>query len=159
MSTSRKFLAVVVLLGSALILIAVLLPHEPPRTVLNQFRAAKNIQKLITAEQKYTARHPDIGFACNIGGLHEEHSDSEDSLVDSILASGIESGYHFEIRCPQGSSQKVTTYTVTALPVVLGKTGNYAICSDQGGMIWYSENGSASDCLAMHKPMEFPTTE
>lgn len=87
-------------------------------------------------------------YACKLSDLGEQN------LVDQVLASGTKSGYHFELRCLQQGSQKVTGYAITALPVMPGRTGNYALCADQSGEIWYSENGKASDCLAMHKPIE-----
>jgi hypothetical protein len=39
-------------------------------------------------------------------------------------------------------------------PVNAGTTGKYAVCTDQSGQIWYSENGSAAECLETRKPIE-----
>jgi hypothetical protein len=123
-----------------------------PRIVLNQHSAVRSIEDVSLAERKYAARHPETGYACNLSDLGEQGS--EIGLVDRLLASGAKSGYHFDIRCPQNGNQKATAYTITALPVEPGHTGTYALCSDQRGEIWYSENGSAADCLETRKPIE-----
>jgi hypothetical protein len=121
-----------------------------PRIFLNQRRAILSIEDVSLAERKYAARHPETGYACNLSDLGEQGS--EVGLVDRVLASGTKAGYHFEIQCPQRESQKVAHYAIIATPGNPGTTGRYALCTDQSGEIWYSENGLASDCLAKHKP-------
>jgi hypothetical protein len=123
-----------------------------PRMFLNQLRAVRSIEDVTLAERKYAARHPETGYACNLSDLGEQGT--EIGLVDRVLASGTKSWYHFDIRCAQNGNQKATAYTITALPVEPGHTGTYALCSDQRGEIWYSENGSAADCLETRKPIE-----
>jgi hypothetical protein len=122
-------------------------PPSTPRVFLNQRRAVQSIGNLNLAEHEYAVRHPDKGFACDLGNLGEQAT-----LVDPVLASGTKSAYNFEIRCPK-SGHKATTYTITAIPVEPGRTGEYALCADQSGEIWYSEDGSPSNCLRMHKPV------
>lgn len=46
-----------------------------------------------------------------------------------------------------------TTDGLAYVPTKLGIYGNYALCSDQTGEVWYSENGSAPDCLRIRKPI------
>lgn len=123
-----------------------------PRVFLNQHRAILSIEDTSLAEQKYAARHPETGYACNLRDLGEQGS--EVRRVDRVLASGTKAGYHFEIQCPQRESQKISHYAIIATPVNPGTTGKYALCTDQSGQIWYSENGSAVDCLEMRKPIE-----
>jgi hypothetical protein len=69
------------------------------------------------------------------------------------LASGTKSAYRFEVLCRLDAHQKATSYTITAVTTEPGITGTYALCSDQSGEIWYSENGLTSDCLAIRKPV------
>ena len=127
-----------------------------PRVFLNHRRAVESIRKLNRAEYNYSGRHPDAGFARTLSDLGEQGSEPESGLgpVDRVLASGTKSSYHFEIRCPQGGSQRITGYTITATPAEPGRTGKYALCTNQNREIWYSENALAADCLAMHKPIE-----
>lgn len=119
-----------------------------PRMFLNQRRAMLSIRDLSTAERNCAAQRPGAGYACNLNDL------SEQGLVDGVFASGTRAGYHFEIRCLQDSGPKVMGYTITSVPVSPGTTGKYAVCADQSGEVWYGEDGLASDCLAMRKPVE-----
>jgi hypothetical protein len=141
------FIAIVFWLGIS--------PPKTPRIFLNQRRAVESIRNLNLAEHDYAAQHPNTGFACNLSDLGEHGSESSSrvALVDRVLASGTKSSYHYGIRCSP-SVGRATAYTITAAPTEPGSTGQYALCADQSGEIWYSENGSISDCLATHKPVE-----
>ena len=152
----RTFLAVFIVMFASAVFFLAIFPPSTPRIFLNQRRAVESIRQLNVAEHDYAAQHPDAGFACNLSDLGEQGSESRSSVghVDRVLASGTKASYHFEILCPQDDSQKATRYTITAVPVEAGMTGKYALCSSQSGEIWYSENGTASDCLAMRKPVE-----
>jgi hypothetical protein len=150
----RTFLIVLTAFFIAIALWLGIFPPRAPRVFLNQRRAVESIRTLNLAEHEYVARHPDRGFACNLSdfGKHGSEPLSRVALVDRVLASGTKSSYRFEVRCV--GDQKPTGYTITAIPMEPGTTGKYALCTDQIGEIWYSESGVASDCLAMHKPIE-----
>ena len=141
---------------SAVLLLAIFLPQETPRLVLNQYRAVHSVRDLSLAEHNYALQHLDTGFACDLGELGEQSSKPGDEvgLIDRVLASGTKSSYHFELMCFQSRAEKADSYTITAVPTKPGRSGSYAFCTDQNGEIWYSENGSASDCLAKHKQIE-----
>jgi hypothetical protein len=143
------------LFASAVLLLGVL-PPRTSRIFMNQRRAVASLRDLNRAQQTYAARQPEVGFACNIGDLGGQGSGplSSGGLVDRVLASGTKSAYRFEIRCPQGDGQIASTYAILAVPLVSGITGKYVLCTDQNGEIWYSDDGSPSDCLAMRKPVE-----
>ncbi len=152
----RTFLAVFIVIFVSAVFLLAIFPPSTPRIFLNHRRAVESIRQLNLAEHDYAAQHPDAGFTCNLSDLGSQGSESlpRVGLVDQLLASGTKNSYHFEILCSQYSGQKATRYTITALPVEAGMTGKYALCSSQSGEIWYSENGSVSDCLAMRKPVE-----
>jgi type IV pilus assembly protein PilA len=65
-------------------------------------------------------------------------------LIDSVLASGIKSGYRFTYTVgttdPGGN---VVSYTITATPVSPGTTGQRSFFTDQSGTIRASSNGVA----------------
>jgi hypothetical protein len=151
----RKFLLALTVFFIAIVLWLGVFPPKTSRIFLNQRRAVASIRNLNLAEHNYAAQHPNTGFACNFDDLGEQGSGtlSRVALVDRVLASGTKSSYHFDIRCPS-SAGTAATYTITAVPVEPGITGQYALCTDQSREIWYSENGSPSDCLATHKPVE-----
>jgi len=122
-------------------------PSNTPRTFLNHRRAVASLQRLNLAERAYAHQHPADGFACNFNDLAEQ------GAIDSVLATGSKAAYMFEIGCLANKAQTNTAYTITAVPTVPGKTGIYALCSDQSGEIWFSENGSTSDCLVERRPV------
>jgi len=153
MKLVKRVLSTLALLLVAAALWIGLFPPSTPRIFLNQRRAVQSTEELDLGEHNYAARHPGVGFACKLRDLGGESSDPV-ADVDAVLASGTKAGYHFELQCPQSSDGKHTSYTVTAVPTNPGTTGIYALCSDQRGEIWYSENGAASDCLAMRRPVE-----
>ena len=143
----RSFLVGLIVLVSAVIWVGVF-PPSTPRIFLNQRRATISIRELNLAQKNYSAQHPRIGYACHLSDLAEQ------GTVDRVLASGTKSGYHFEIGCSQRGAEKAETFAITAVPVIPGVTGQYALCADQRGEVWCSDKGSVPDCLAMHKPVE-----
>lgn len=155
-SVKAMLLAVVIVaLASAVFWLAVF-PPMASRVLLNQHRAVQSIRNLNRAEHRYAALHPDAGFACNLSDLGEQDPQQPPGvgLVDKVLASGTKASYHFVVHCTEDREPKVLSYTITAVPVTPGTSGKYALCTDQGGEIWYSEEGSPSGCLAIHKPIE-----
>lgn len=123
-------------------------PLSTPRIFLNQRSATKSLREVNLAQQSYSAQHPHTGSACTLSDLGEQ------GAVDGVLASGTKSGFHFEIQCPERAAQKAERFTITAVPVNPGVTGQYALCGDQSGEVWYSERGSVSDCLAIRKQID-----
>lgn len=144
----RTFLVVIAAIFLATFIWLGIYPHEASRIFLNHRRAVLSMRSMGLAERAYAAQHPDAGYVCNLGDLGQL------GLVDRLSASGTRNGYHFEIRCPQDGGQEAMGYTITAVPVSPGMTGNYALCTDQSGQVWYSENGLVSDCFAMRKLIE-----
>ena len=71
-------------------------------------------------------------------------------LLDNDLATtGYKSGYIFKItNCEKvtvSGTERVTGYTLTAVPASVGKTGNRGFCSDQfGGNPKYDPAGGAN---------------
>jgi hypothetical protein len=140
----RSFLVGLIVLISAAIWGA-FRPLSTPRIFLNQRRATMSIREVNLAQQNYLAQHPRTGYACTLSDLGEQ------GAVDGVLT---KAGYHFEIQCPQRGAQNAERFTITAVPVSPGVTGQYAFCADQSGEVWYGELGLVSDCLATRKQVE-----
>ena len=65
-------------------------------------------------------------------------------LIDSVLASGVKSGYRFAYgAAATDPSGNVQSYTVTATPVTPGQTGQRSFYTDQSGTIRSTSNGTA----------------
>jgi type IV pilus assembly protein PilA len=71
-------------------------------------------------------------------------SSASADLIDSVLASGIKSGYRF-VYAPGTTdpSGNVLSYTITATPVVAGSTGQRSFFTDQSGTIRNTSSGNA----------------
>ena len=71
-------------------------------------------------------------------------SSASADLVDSVLASGVKSGYRFAYAAvatdPAGN---VLSYTITATPVVPGSSGQRSFFTDQSGTIRSTATGTA----------------
>jgi hypothetical protein len=145
MAFTRRSLLVVLILFISAVIWGAFRPLSTPRIFLNQRRAIMSIREVNLAQQNYSAQHPRTGYACTLSDLGEQ------GAVDGVLT---KAGYHFEIQCPQRGAQKAERFTITAVPVSPGVTGQYALCADQSGEVWYSEHGLVSDCLSMRKQVE-----
>jgi type IV pilus assembly protein PilA len=70
-------------------------------------------------------------------------------LIDSVLASGVKSGYKFAyVAGATDPSSDVLTYTITATPVVAGSTGQRSFFTDQSGTIRNTSSGTADSTSA-----------
>ena len=70
-------------------------------------------------------------------------------LIDSVLASGIKSGYRFTYAAgATDPSGNVLSYTITATPVVPGSSGQRSFFTDQSGTIRNTNNGNADSTSA-----------
>ncbi|HEX8924694.1 MAG TPA: pili assembly chaperone, partial [Terriglobales bacterium] len=101
-----------------------------------------------TAEVTYAATYPDVGFAAalsNLGGTSTGSASSASAgLLDQVLANGTKSGYTFTAVGSGASGGINTNYTVTALPLTVGTTGQRAFFSDQSGVIRYNTTGTTA---------------
>jgi type IV pilus assembly protein PilA len=98
----------------------------------------------------YSVTFPSHGYACSLQVLGGDSSAGPPSanavqLLPNDLASGIKSGYIFTIsNCTRENlhdSNRVTGFTVTAVPQAVGKTDNRGFCSDEYGAIKYDPTG------------------
>jgi type IV pilus assembly protein PilA len=70
-------------------------------------------------------------------------------LIDSVLASGVKSGYRFSYApVAVDPSGNVLSYSITATPVVPGSTGQRSFFTDQSGTIRSTSNGTADSTSA-----------
>lgn len=77
--------------------------HDPTPAVDSRRRAILSITQLGLAERICALRQPSSGYSCELSDLGEQ------GLVDSVLASGTKSGYHFEIRRLRVEAKTVRT--------------------------------------------------
>ena len=138
---TRNMLLGLLAVGCLMIVIGVILPPlSQPRIPMNHMRAAHSSVQLITAERQYAERFPAIGFTCDLGQLEQA------GFVDKVLASGERAGYHYELHgC--STTAPVTAFSFSAVPIIQGKTGEFAFCANQEGVVWYAKGGPAGECF------------
>jgi type IV pilus assembly protein PilA len=120
----------------------------------NDLSAVNSVQTITKAELQYESTYPANGYACTLVALGGDPSAGAPSptaaqILPMDLASGFKSGYIFTItNCSKvtiNGTDRITGFTVTAVPQTVGKTGDRGFCSDQFGTIKYDPAG-ASNC-------------
>jgi type IV pilus assembly protein PilA len=132
----------------ALILVAILLPHQlVSRVARDEASAMESLHALTHLELRYSAAHPSKGFTCDFALLKTEALLNGEQIHKGFLSSNSFDGYKFSLTgCEVGPEGVVVRYKATALPLVPGKTGFRAFCTDQTGELRYGVNGSAESC-------------
>jgi type IV pilus assembly protein PilA len=120
----------------------------------NETSAINSVQAIIKAEIQYSDSFPANGYACSLTALGGETGSGSPSptsaqLIQSDLASGFKSGYIFNItNCTKvtvNNTDRITGFTVTAVPQAPGKTGDRGFCSDEnGGSPKYDSTGGTN---------------
>ena len=120
----------------------------------NETSAIQSLRTIHEAEIQYQSEFPANGYACSLAALGGDPSSGPPSpqgaqLIQSDLASGFKSGYMFNItNCTKvtiNNQDRVTGYTLTAVPQAVGKTGDRGFCTDQfGGSPKYDPAGGTN---------------
>ena len=119
----------------------------------NDLSAVQSIHTLINAENMFESNYPTSGFACSIQALGGDPKSGAPTptaaqLIQPDLASGLKSGYIFTIaNCTKinaGGTDRITGYSITAVPQTVGTTGDRAYCADQSGIIKFDPAGGSN---------------
>jgi type IV pilus assembly protein PilA len=114
--------------------------------------ALNHLRTINAAEVSYAATFPELGFACTIadlGGAGEPTPGSA-GLIDAGLSSGRLDGYIISIEVCSGSP--VDGFSISAVPEDR-QSGLRAFCSDESGIIRFSDDGSGNTCLSAGDPV------
>jgi hypothetical protein len=123
-----------------IVLIGATVPLSQPRIPMNHRRAANSSLELIVAERQFATRFPATGFTCELPQL------ARLGLIDKVLASGDKAGYHYELHgC--NTTATAPAFSFTAVPIVQDKTGKFAFCGNQEGVLWHARSGSTDECF------------
>ena len=119
----------------------------------NDLSAIQSIHTIINAQNMFESSFPTNGFACSLTALGGDPKSGPPSptaaqLIQPDLASGLKSGYIFSIgNCTKinaGGTDRITGFSITAVPQTVGSTGDRAFCSDQSGIIKYDPAGGSN---------------
>jgi type IV pilus assembly protein PilA len=123
----------------------------------DEVSAQKSLQTIEQAESMYATNYPTSGFACNLPALAGESSSGPPSptaaqILSGQIATGIKDGYIFNItNCQKvtvNNTDRITSYTLTAVPATVGKTGDRGFCVESGGAI-RADPAGGSNCTQM----------
>jgi type IV pilus assembly protein PilA len=144
-SNGFTLMELLIVISIILILMLVAIPTAGKiRKHANELSAMKSVQTIEQAESMYNSDYPTTGYACNITALGGETSAGPPSatgaqMINGELATGVKSGYLFNItnctKSTANNSERVTGYTITAVPATPGRTGDRGFCMDSGGII------------------------
>jgi type IV pilus assembly protein PilA len=118
----------------------------------NRLSAIQSIRAVQQAEMQYSSTYPANGYACDIKALGGETGSpptpTSAQILQGDITSGFKSGYIISIsNCQKvtvNGTDRNTSYTVTAVPQTVGKTGDSGFCSDDNGVIKQDPTGGTN---------------
>jgi type IV pilus assembly protein PilA len=119
----------------------------------NALSAVNSLQKIVQAQMMYEESYPANGYACTLAALGgDPHSGpptpTSSQLLPSDLASGFKQGYEFTIACgdkvTSNNVDRFNSFTVTAKPQSVGKTGDRGYCDDETDQIKFDPTGGVN---------------
>jgi len=143
-------LEMVVVVLVILVLVAIVTPRMlQARMKANEASAVASMRAIREAEDIYRASYPAVGYSASLADLGSHGGNCESAsktnaclIMDNALASGMKSGYVFEL---VGDGNTPTTgYKLTAVPQSMGNSGRCAFVADQNGIVRQAAD-SASD--------------
>jgi len=148
-SASQGFSLIELLIVVAIILIiaAIAIPNLlKSKMAANESSAVESLRTIDTGETTYSAACPDVGYSSSLTELNTgANCISGKNIIDNILGGSdpsTKSGYIFAYAASQ-SGGLFTAYTVTALPGVIGVSGQRGFYTDQTDVVRFSLDGSA----------------
>ncbi len=123
----------------------------------DEVSAQKSLQTIEQAQSMYEANYPTSGFACSLQALSGDPSSGPPSsaaaqLINGQITTGIKDGYIFAIsNCTKvtvNNTDRITSYTLTAVPATPGKTGDRGFCIEAGGAM-KADPAGGTNCTQM----------
>src|SRR2546425_270164 len=150
-----SLIELLIVVGIILIIASIAIPnYMKSRMVANEAAAVENIRTITTAETTYNISYGN-GYAptlLTLGGKPPV-SCNHAALIDDVLAataSRTRSNSRYSARPavgapPAGCAPGVNLYTVAAMPVVPGSTGQRGFCADPSAVIRTEPTGVAGN--------------
>jgi len=120
----------------------------------NETSAINSMQVITKAELSYSNTYPINGFACTLTAMGGDPASGAPTaaaaqILQPDLVSGYKSGYIFAVVCKDkvtvNGQDRYNSYTVTAIPQTVGKTGDRGFCESDSGTITFDPAG-ATNC-------------
>ncbi len=145
-----SLIELLIVVAIILTLAAIAIPNYlNSRMAADEASAVQSLRTIQTALTSYTSTYPSIGFPAQLSNLGSGSAApcmataTQACLIDSILSSGIKSGYSFTYIQGAGTTPSFN-YTLNADPLSRGITGRRSFFTDQPGVIRYNASGPAT---------------
>jgi len=137
--------------GVILIIVAIVIPNMlRARVSGNEATAVTDTRTIATAQSMFqTAAFLDadgngVGDYGNLTQLgNPDGAGATPPFLDSVLASGVKSGYTYTLAVTPGSATVAPAYTCLVVPITPGRSGVRQFFVDETGVIRYTTDGSA----------------
>jgi prepilin-type N-terminal cleavage/methylation domain-containing protein len=142
-----SLIELLIVVAIILIIAAIAIPNLlRSRMAANEASAVGSLRTINTAAVTYSTTYG-IGYPAalsNLGPAATASSTTAD-LVDSVLSSGIKSGYSFTYTQGSVTAGITNGYTLVAVPVAAGSTGQRTFFTDQSGVIRADATGATAN--------------
>ena len=103
----------------------------------NESNAIGAMRTITAAQTSFRSQHPDRRYSAALAELATE----DPPYIDDVLGAGEKHGYNFAI-----AGADANTWSATATPAVVGRTGNRTFFVDESGVIRLDDaNGAPID--------------
>lgn len=146
-----SLIELLIVVAIILIIAAIAIPNLlKSKMAANESSAVGSIRTINTGEVTYSASCPNVGYSASLAEMAPAASGggaicvAGAGIIDNVLSTGTKSGYTFTyggLSQAAGTTINVT-YTISAVPLNVGVTGQRGFFSDQSGVIRYSLNGT-----------------
>ncbi|OLC87585.1 MAG: hypothetical protein AUH88_02630 [Acidobacteria bacterium 13_1_40CM_4_61_5] len=150
-----SLIELLIVVGIILIIASIAIPnYMKSRMVANEAAAVENIRTITTAETTYNISYGN-GYAptlLTLGGKPPVSCNNAALIDDVLAATALRIGYNFSYAAgpavgapPAGCAPGLNLYTVAAMPVVPGSTGQRGFCADPSAVIRTEPTGVAGN--------------
>jgi type IV pilus assembly protein PilA len=134
-----SLIELLIVVAVILIIAAIAIPNYiQSKMRANEASAVQDLRNISTAEALYSSTYG-MGFSADLvslAGTIATPDSGHAELIDSVLGGGIKSGYSFSYTPgPADSQGDISSFTLTASPLVPGNSGQRYFYTDQTNVI------------------------
>lgn len=140
-----SLIELLIVVAIILIIAAIAIPNLlKSKMAANEASASQTVRTITTGETTYSAMCPSIGYSATLVDMNTGAvCAGAQNIVDNVTASGTKSGYLFTYNSVVDAIGVRSSFTIIAVPGVVGVTGQRGFGSDQTALIRYTNNGTA----------------